>query len=326
MIIGFINNEKNEKLKNKKRKKPKIFKEKDSSYRDISKLKLTSSINNHCSSVLAICILKDRRLASCSLDYLIKIYDLNKFQCELTIFGHTDSIVSISPLDKGYLGSSSWDKTIKIWEINRHHYQCIKTLRGHEYCVTKVIQLSKNRIASCSYDKSIKIWSSNQPYECIKTITGKTGCLELLLEVSNKKFFVTGANNFIHFWDNNTYECVKIIKNVGNCSNHSMIEIPNEKLVVGGWKILSIINILTLQLEAKINFDDNIGYIFSILDLKDGSILFGCENGEIYQAETKEYKLIDYRENTHEGKIYGLLLVNNMIISCAEDEYIKIFK
>ena len=114
------------------------------------------TITGHTDSIYSLLRLKDGRVASCSKDNTIRIYDpSNYYHCDKVIERHIDGILSICELDDGTIVSCSW-KTIIIGDYTINN--------AHELWIIKVIALPYNRIASCSYDRTIKIWKSNKPY------------------------------------------------------------------------------------------------------------------------------------------------------------------
>ena len=101
--------------------------------------------------------LKDGKIASCSYDKTIRIFDpSNDYQCAQVLNRHSDYIYSICQLGDGTIVSCSLDRTIMF------NNDTIK--KAHNDIIYKVITLSNNRIASCSADKTIKILKSNPPY------------------------------------------------------------------------------------------------------------------------------------------------------------------
>lgn len=104
-------------------------------------------------SIYSLLLLDANRIASCSCDKTIRIYNQsNDYHCDEIIERHTDEVTSICKLDDGTLVSSSEDHSIKISEFTISN--------AHQNSIWKVVTLPKNRIASCSSDTTIKIWKS----------------------------------------------------------------------------------------------------------------------------------------------------------------------
>ena len=100
------------------------------------------TIREHAHCVYSLLHLKDGRVASCSEDKTIRIYDpSNDYHCDQVIKRHSEGIISICQLDDGTIVSGSY-QTIMIGDYTINN--------AHEYWILKVITLPNNRIASCS--------------------------------------------------------------------------------------------------------------------------------------------------------------------------------
>jgi len=99
------------------------------------------------------------RLASCSSDMSIKIWDMtdDSFRCVRTLQGHDHNVCGVR-FFADMLISCSRDATIKMWDMNSGF--CRKTLHAHDEWV-KCIAVSAcgSLIASGSMDKSVRVWS-----------------------------------------------------------------------------------------------------------------------------------------------------------------------
>ena len=124
------------------------------------KIEDIKSIKTITDAVFSLLHLKDGRVASCSNDNTIRIYDpSNDYHCDQVIKRHSVGIPSICQLDDGTIVSCSDDRTIMIGDYT------IKN--AHDTGISQVITLPNNRIASCS--TTIKIWKSNPPYSDLLT-------------------------------------------------------------------------------------------------------------------------------------------------------------
>ena len=95
---------------------------------NLSTLKEIKSFNDNKQYINSLLLLKDGRLAACSRDETIKIYNLQSFSCEMTLEGHSKGVSYISQLKRGKIVSCSWDKSIKVWEIKDKTYSCEFTI------------------------------------------------------------------------------------------------------------------------------------------------------------------------------------------------------
>ena len=145
------------------------------------KIKAMKTIIEHALYIHSLLLLKDRRVASCSEDNTIRIFEpSNDYHCDQVIKRHSKGISSICQLDNGTIVSSSYDNSIMIGDFT------IK--RAHESLIKKVITLPNDRIASCSSDYTIKIWNSNPPYSDtpIKVLKGHRNSVTSLLYIKEK--------------------------------------------------------------------------------------------------------------------------------------------
>ena len=124
----------------------------------IEDIKTITIITGHTDDyVYSLLYRRDGRVASCSVDKTIRIYDpSNYYHCDQVIKRHSKSIQSICQLDDGTIVSCSHDKSIIIGDYTINH--------ANDKKIWKVITLPNNRIASCSDNKTIKIWKSHPPY------------------------------------------------------------------------------------------------------------------------------------------------------------------
>ena len=137
--------------------KKKAITVKEVQYEKISCIK---TIEDNCDYVHSLILLNDNRIASCSRDKTIRIYNpCNEYHCDKVLHRHSDWIYSICQLEDGTLVSCSKDKSMWIGDC--------QISNAHSDKINKVVSLSNNRIASCSWDHTIKIWNSEPPFDYI---------------------------------------------------------------------------------------------------------------------------------------------------------------
>lgn len=293
-----------------------------SQHLDLSKITLKRTIVDKSGRVYSICLLKDGRLASSSRDKVIKIYNLSTYKQELVLDGHNDSVVYLCLLDKGYLASSSKDKSIKIWSITENFYKCLITIHEHEDCPFKIVQVSNDRMISCAWDKRINIIKSSVPFKCIKRLNAKGLYVHSVIELKNKRHIVSSSDKTIRFWNNITYECEHIIKEIYCRWSNSLNEIKPNKLVVGGYQEIAIVNVVTFQLESIIRNDESRDFR-CIIGLKDETFLCGCDR-ILLQLDSNTYSTKLTKNNVHDDYIVDIKIFNETsFISCSFDGKIK---
>ena len=223
---------------------------------NIKDIKCVKTITGHTSSVFSLILLKDKRIASCSADNTIRIYDPSiDCCCDEIIKRHSNGIESICELDDGTIVSCAWNNSIMIgdYTIKNAHYNNI----------LKVITLPNNRIASCSMDFTIKIWKSNLPYSNtpIKVLEGHRDWVTSLLYIKERDMMISGSDDdTLRLWNMSTYQCENIIKEVDSCSLNSLYQIDKDRVIVGGYNIFTIVNIDKCKIEKTIK-DEAFGFV-----------------------------------------------------------------
>ena len=238
------------------------------------------TLTGHSSYVAKIIELKNSigcgsiRLASCSYDKTIKIWDLNDNQCLQTLTGHTESVTNIIELKNGLLVSCSVNGIIKIWDLNGIN-KCCQTLMGDIDCETNIIELKNTpeydiRIASCNIGGTIKIWGLNGNY--YQMDTNHSSSIRRIIELKNKQIATCNIYGTIKIWDLNGKCCQTII---GTYWMDHIIELKNGQIATrsGGRKIE------LWNLNSGKCCQEFIGHTCNIIELKTGQ-LASCSYGK----------------------------------------------
>lgn len=311
-------------------------------------LKEVKRIRKHTGTIYSLCLLKDGRLASCSWDKTINVYDLSTFTCDFTIEGHENTVTYVSEFDNGDLISCADDLTLKIWEIKKSSYTCKATIQMDTSDVWKVIPLSGNKFATCSaFDNVITIFENKPPYKQLKVLEGKNGEETFsILELYNKKHLVSGcfnesfskpwfwswskpnhvASGSINFWDLESYRLEHRLEDAFCYWNNGMFELDDERLLVGGKGEISIIDCKIFQVVKKIK-EESFGLVCCFLPIIDDLVLFGCDYGNIFlfDLETYRYRLV--KEFAHKNAINAMIKVNETTLAtCSWDGVVKFWQ
>ena len=293
---------------------------------NIEDIKCIKTITDHTDKVYSLLLLKNKRIASCSLDNTIRIYDpSNDYHCAQMLKRHIRGITLICTLDDGTIVSCSNDKSIMIGNYP------IKN--AHDEVISKVISLPNNRIASCSdsHDNTIKIWKSDPPYTDtpIKILEGHNHFVWSLLYIKERDIMISGSYyiSLLLLWNMSAYQCETVIKGVECAWSNSLYQIDKDRVIVGAWNTFSIVNMDKCIIEKTV-IEKSLGNVLCFLKLRDkNNILCGCSNRTfcLYDMNTGQYKTskdnqIDYIINDF------VLIDDNTFLSSSNNKTIKVWK
>lgn len=297
------------------------------------KLTLFKEFTKNEDCIVFLLRLKNGNLATCSQDKEINIYEKNTFNLLLSWSGHLNSINSICELNDSRLVSCSDDKRISIWnyDIEKKISNQEIIFVAHTSFVNKIITLTDNSIASCSEDNNIFIWNTQPPYNKKCSLIGHKSEVTSIIQLKNKKIVSVSGNKeggIMKIWtmdetNDNIIKQESIINAYCHCSN-SLVEIDNNKVAVGGYKIIRIVNIKGKQIEARIECHNCL--ISSITVLDNGCIVSASENGNIVIINPIFYDNLKTIEFAHDMIIFSLYAMNNKsFCSSSKDGIIKVW-
>ena len=121
-----------------------------------------STLRGHKKSIMCLCALPNKILASGSGDTNIKIWDTKERRLISTLSGHTRKVSALCYVREGVIVSGSWDKSLIIWIKQSGCYIYSETLRGHKSHITGIIRMSKTEIVSGERNRRLRIWDLDQ--------------------------------------------------------------------------------------------------------------------------------------------------------------------
>jgi WD40 repeat protein len=116
---------------------------------DLKVWDLNVTLTGHKNDVYSLIELPDQRMASCSKDKSIIIWNTNNFQPIKYLFGHLGPVISLALIGSQYLASGSCDRTIRIWDLNDYSTKSI--LKGHLDCINVLIYSEHINFLSISH-------------------------------------------------------------------------------------------------------------------------------------------------------------------------------
>ena len=285
---------------------------------NVSTMKQLDEFRAHDSQITCMIQLIDGRVATCSHDSYVKIFTADDFEVAMKVKAHDNALMNLYQTTKGILLTSSCDTTIKMWEVKEEDLNFIGVLKGHTKWVMKAIEISDDVLASCSEDKTVKIWDINTK-ECTKTIEGFKGNCNNVHKMKNLNTLVVFSGDKVcTFFDiANEYKQLSKIDNVYCYLHNSLLEIDNDRLIIGGFNDITIIDCKQFSVITKLQ-DEYLSYVASILKVNTDEIIFGCYT-KFYQVDLKTMKCIGKRDEVHDTVVTGMLCIENnkKLVSCS---------
>lgn len=278
------------------------------------------TITLHTNTVESLLLLKDNKIASCSVDNTLKIYDPLKEYEKDRSYEYNASVLSICQLEDGTLVAALQSKAIIIGDLF--------ILNAHDNKISKVITLPNNRIASSSYDKTIKIWASDLVYSTspIAILEGHKYIIEAIIYIKEKDLLISGSPKGLYMWDMTEYKVKSKIDNLSCSGANALYQLDDERILIGACDEIQIVNFCNNSIEKTIK-DVQLGIVRCFMKMRDNkTILCGCCGGKfcLFNKNTKQYIV---SKNKHLNDITDLLSINSdTFMSCSLDYSIKVWK
>ena len=284
----------------------------------------------------------------------IIIYKRDKSKNEYKIFkiiekAHSGEITALCKVvinNNDYLLSGDLsDKLINIYDI-KNNYKKVMYLSGHKRKIVTIISLNKifqykNWIASCSTGLNIKLWdlseigkylkdSNDKNAEPIKgpeitySIKGHIKSIKCLFQMSDGTLISNASDKKLKFWDIDKKICIKTMDDILVSSTFSICELDNNRIVLGCFDVIKIINVNTLIIENELKAHEV--YINCLCITPDGLLFSGDSEGILVLWElSAEGKKIYSEKKESAIKTIDLLNEDTIIVGLL-NSCVDIFK
>ncbi|KAH6880343.1 quinon protein alcohol dehydrogenase-like superfamily [Thelonectria olida] len=141
-----------------------------------------------------------RRLASCSSDGTVKIWDTSTGQLSATFRGSYGLRSVTISANNQWVAAGSDNDHIQIWDIETSRQ--VQILRGHKHSVRSVVFSADNRLlVSGSLDKTIKIWDVASG-DCIRSLEKHDHKVASVNISPDNQMIISGSfHNTVEIWD-----------------------------------------------------------------------------------------------------------------------------
>ena len=293
------------------------------------KNKLTNHGNN---SIYTIIQLQDGRLASGGCDGSIIIYNQKTFEPEMAIKEHIKSIYDIIQLKNGNLVSCSYDdKKMNVYKINENNnYKLISQVdAGKDNNPRQIQELENGEIGLVAYNSIIFYLNINNKLDedfNIKFNDNQIGQFYEMLPVKKGELVLSGGKDKIQFFELNSRklkEIININRDIRWAPSKLLCMINERCLCVGGANKITLIDIYNKNIIREI---EESGTHRCLYKLNDNILLTGKGNDITqWKINDNNLTLVCKKEKAHQGSIREIIRFNNLIISCSDDNSIKVW-
>ena len=217
----------------------------------------------------------DYLLSGDSSDKLINVYDIKKnFKKIMFLSGHKRKIVSIIPLNKMYeyknwIASCSTGLNIKLWDLSE---------------IPNLLSNNINNNKEPNPDNiNNNIDTNNNSIELIQgpeikySIKAHIKSLKCLYQLNDGTLISSASDKKLKFWNLEKKTCIKSLDDVCVSSSNAICELGNNRIVVGCFDVIKIINFETLIIENELRAHDI--WINCLSITPDGLLFSGDSEG-----------------------------------------------
>ena len=203
------------------------------------------------SSVDALAVLPNGRLAAGRDDGKVKIVDVDTEAVVATLRGHTGEVVALAVLPDGTLVSGSHDASVRMWDVGAR--ACVATLVGHTDGVTCLAVLTDGRLASeGGGDDAVRLWDVGARV-CVGVLPGHAGDVTALAALPDGRLATGTRDGTIRLWDTRPAAAsgashavgvtpVEVVGVLGG-SVSVLLSLPDGRLACGGGAEVSLLEL-----------------------------------------------------------------------------------
>ena len=294
------------------------------------RISLEKTYMNPKSKVFIVNSISDGRLALCCEYGVIQILDLSTMEIDIMIEEPNEIYIEMNTFSDNRVILASAQGKMSLFKIKDNTYEKLAQIDTNTNAwIIKVIILNDYTLCSITRNNKILFFESEELYRELKVIdTNERLCSIYQMRKDKDNLICFYNNNSIHLFELNTYTVVKSIYNVECYSRRSMLEISDDKMLIGGENKISLFNVKIFQIESII-VNSQFDRIESFLSLDDKTVVIGCgnlNNGNVIVIEIEKYSIIDRIDNVHTINVDTLGRIDDaMFVSSSWDHKINIY-
>ena len=294
------------------------------------RISLEKTYMNPKSKVFIVNSISDGRLALCCEYGVIQILDLSTMEIDIMIEEPNEIYIEMNTFSDNRVILASAQGKMSLFKIKDNTFEKLAQIDTNTNAwIIKVIILNDYTLCSITRNNKILFFESEELYRELKVIeTNERLCSIYQMRKDKDNLICFYNNNSIHLFELNTYTVVKSIYNVECYSRRSMLEISDDKMLIGGENKISLFNVKIFQIESII-VNSQFDRIESFLSLDDKTVVIGCgnlNNGNVIVIEIEKYSIIDRIDNVHTINVDTLGRIDDaMFVSSSWDHKINIY-
>ena len=294
------------------------------------RISLEKTYMNPKSKVFIVNSISDGRLALCCEYGVIQILDLSTMEIDIMIEEPNEIYIEMNTFSDNRVILASAQGKMSLFKIKDNTYEKLAQIDTNTNAwIIKVIILNDYTLCSITRNNKILFFESEELYRELKVIETNERLCSIYQMKKNKDNLICFYNDDSkHLFELNTYTVVKSIYNVECYSRRSMLEISDDKMLIGGENKISLFNVKIFQIESII-VNSQFDRIESFLSLDDKTVVIGCgnlNNGNVIVIEIEKYSIIDRIDNVHTINVDTLGRIDDaMFVSSSWDHKINIY-
>jgi WD40 repeat protein len=256
--------------------------------------------------------------------YHINIWDLTTSSVERKIGEHKDCVTTVLRLSDGMIASGSRDETLIVWDPETSSR--IETYHGHENVICNVVELADGRLATTSVDKKVIVWNRKTKKQ-ESVLLGHNSAILCLQKLQNGKLASGDDCGNTLIWDlskitTNEVYAAREDRLTRKGATMALIQLSDGTLVIANQSI-GLFDYTTKILEREIKTQS---IVFCFLDLLDGRVLTGHNNGMIHVwYERFSRSEVIFEEKNYTAPVTTMAHLGGDLIVTATGGYIIIY-
>lgn len=284
--------------------------------------------------ITSLLLSKDGRLITGSSDGIIQIINITNYLIDISITASSiGGVYNLSQLDNGHILAGVIPGKIKFYEIKDNSCKLVSILKAHEWKIKSVVPLQNSMFITCSFEAKLKLWDNTS----LKKEFGDNNIFVSMIKLRKQNVLVCSEctynelyrnkeNYKIVFYSLDNFDIVHQILKIEKNHKNGLKETNNNKLIIIGEHVITIVNSIHYQIELKIQLNESNNNMKIFVELDNNNFIFGKDNN-ICLFNLSSVNKVNIKENAHLSKIKCLISIGaQIIVSGSADRRVKFWK